>query len=392
MPHEKKLTFNGKLVALFLFQYTLLIPFMRYFSSMLLVALFSLVIIAALFARSGSALVNKKVLLAFAVFPALFILKVLTKQAELSAIVYLILFIAPPACLFLYPFRYESFLRAVADLSILSFFCIFFTPFLSRHTYMRFGSGMLPVIIGCYLDVKYLLPPREKQLGRTNIRFLADLLILAAGLAEMIAYGSRGAVLSLIIFLAIERLIIHREKVFRNAVLLGVSTFAYVNILSLLTAIERIVKRFGVYSYSITKFKMQINGGFEYAASGRGIIYRKAFERIKERPLWGNAISLDETGGEYAHNLFLQAAEDFGVIAFLVLLFFLIYVIYIIASKKTPIEEKLILAMFLSISVGRLMFSSTIWRRPEFWMLVFFMLARRINSTCNQGLEERLSP
>ena len=103
-------------------------------------------------------------------------------------------------------------------------------------------------------------------------------------------------------------------------------------------------------------------------------MYSKALEKIKLSPWIGNPMSLDETGGEYAHNLFLQVGEDLGVIAIIVLVFFLLYALYKIVTEKYTFEERMLIAVLFSTSIGRLLFSSTLWRRPEFWMLVSYVL------------------
>ena len=79
-------------------------------------------------------------------------------------------------------------------------------------------------------------------------------------------------------------------------------------------------------------------------------------------------MSVADSDGLYVHNLFLQVGRDFGVIAFV------LYSLFTLFNKKIPIEDRMILLVIFSLALGRLLFSSVLWKRPEFWMLVCFQL------------------
>ena len=237
---------------------------------------------------------------------------------------------------------------------------------------MRFGYGMVPIVMGAYIDFVY---KRSCDSAINNSKtMIINILIMILGFLSIFIYGARGCILVLMIFVALDRLLINKKNIIKNVVYILVAVVVYLNLFPILNFFEKISKKIGIYSYSITKFKMQLVGGFDYASSGRDRIYQDSLEKIKTSPLTGNTISIDEDGGSYAHNIFLQVGEDFGIIAIVLLAVFLIYVIYLLASKKITMQEKIILLIFTSSSVGRLMVSSTLWKRPEFWMLVAFVL------------------
>lgn len=376
---------NGKLIAFYLLQFSFLVPLMQFINSTVLVAVSSLSLLAFLFTANTNLKINPKILFLYFGLVVLFLLKYSSNQAELSAILYLLLFTLPAGCMFLFPFHYESFINTFTKYSRFCFILLIWIPFtpLYSDSYMRFGYGLLPIIMAAYINI-FCSNHSASHTKKYNREQLCDIAILLIGTIELVVYGARGATFSFLLFVAIERLLINKTVSFSKIVALLVGLLAAFNIVGLLTIAESFAERIGIYSYPITKFRMQLSGGFAYAASGRMHLYNAALNNIKDHPLSGGIISLDESGGNYVHNLFLQVAEDFGVIAFIVLLVFLLYVLKQVASSRAVRSQRIILATLFSISVGRLMFSSTLWRRPEFWMMVCFVLSMKMNCKYNK--------
>lgn len=365
-------------------QYTLLIPLMQFFSPTLIVGLFGVVLLVFFFMKNNlRRITNYNVLALYFVLCFLFIIKVFLTQASIKTILYFVLFTFPSVCIFVFPFSYKTCIDYLIKLSRVGFFLIFWIPFFFEYNYMRFGYGMLPVVILSFISIVYL-SPKEKDKTR-KLYLLLDLAIMLLGFAEMLICGARGCIFALLLFIVIDRFLVNKQKIIRNTILLLIAVVSYLNIVPLLNLAENIANRLGIYSYAITKFKMQIMEGFANAASGRMKIYARSIAKIRSSPLFGGEIGLNETGGEYAHNLFLQVGEDFGVIAVIVLAAFILYTLYVIGRSKLRTEPKLLLTLLFSTSIGRLMFSSTIWRRPEFWMLVCVILTLKRNMLCNHA-------
>ena len=372
MHNEKLLRLNGTIIAMYYMQFSFLIPLMNYISSSILVALFSMIMITILMIKNDVRYLNRKLFIFYYLFIIIFLLKILFGETQFNVLLYIVIFTAPPIFIFNFPFCYETFLKMFVIISRICFLLIIWTPFLGTFNYMRFGYGMVPIVMGAYIDFVY---KRSSRSAINNSKtMIMNILIMILGFLSILIYGARGCILVLMIFVALDRLLINRKNIIKNAVCVLAAVIVYLNLFPILNFFEDISKKIGIYSYSITKFKMQLVGGFDYASSGRDRIYQDSLEKIKTSPLTGNTISLDEDGGSYSHNLFLQVGEDFGIIAIVLLAVFLIYVIYLLASKKITLQEKIILLIFTSSSVGRLMVSSTLWRRPEFWMLVAFVL------------------
>ena len=364
---------NAVIVALFLFQYSILTPAMNYISGTLLVSCCGLLLIAALLLRNAACRVNAAVVASFLIVAVLLVANTLLTGIGIKGISVFALICLPVLVLFLFPFHYRVFLQTCCKLSIITFFVLALYPFLPGYAYMRFGYGMLPVVLFSYIALVYSDTVFASRRSRP-IRLLY-LAVLLLSTAEILLYGARGTLVSIALFAVLDRLLLNKRKVIRNGLMVLLAGGAVAFASPLLDLFEKLSKKLGIYSYTITKLKMQIESGFASASSGRMKIYRLSLDRIREHPIIGNGIDATEEGVNYAHNLFLQVGEDLGVAAVIVMLAFLIWQLYCMGMRKRAIEEKLIREVLFSISVGRLLFSSTLWRRPEFWMLFFFSVS-----------------
>lgn len=372
--NDRCVKLNSIVCSLFLLQYTFLMPVMLFVNSTLAVAVFSFCLLLVLLLKNGFS-VNQNIFIFYLFFLLVITTKVFISESAPSAIVLIVLFTLPASYIMCYQFDYDTFMHYSIKVSRLCFLLICWNPFTSGFDYMRFGYGMLPVVIFCYLDLIHYLPRQDNV---HNLNTYMDIAIAGLGAIEILIYGARGSLLALILFLALERFAVNKFFSIKNTLLISAGLITILMIVPILDMFEKVAKQIGIYSYSITKFKMQLSGGFVYAASGRDILYEKSIAKIKEHPLLGGKIIMDESG-TYAHNLFLQVAQDLGIVFLILLIVFLIYVLYKIFSKKSTYNEKIILSILFAISIGRLLFSSTVWRRPEFWMLVCFTLAMKGN-------------
>ena len=382
MVSNKCMDRNAKIIALFFMQYTFLIPVMQYVNPTAVVGVFSAGLMLMMLLTNSMKTINWRVAVLFGTLVLLFLVKVVVRQADVSTVAFVILFTLPAASLFLFPFSYSACVDWLVRIARVSFFVIAWVPFFFDFNYMRFGYGMLPVVILMYIDLLYR---RKEKTGNARIRdTVMDAGILIASFAEMLVYGARGCLVALVLFVVMDRLLISKKHIVRNLILFILAAVILINIVPILDFAEEVTEKAGIESYTIAKFRMQITEGFESAASGRMRIYRKAIERFLNNPVFGGYINMNEEGGDYAHNLFLQVGEDFGAAAIAILLVFVGYAVYIIGRRQGVFDEKALLMLFFASSVGRLLFSSTLWRRPEFWMLVCMILTLKRNRKLNR--------
>ena len=379
---------NSKLIALFLFQYTLLIPLMGIISSSLLVAVSGILIVLCVLFNNYKLKINIKMIAVMFTILLILLFKSFQIGSSIESIIRIVTIVAPVVIIYIYPFDYKIFIDESVKLAKVGFILICWYPFLPDFEYMRFGYGMLPVVIFTYIEFMYSKENFEKK--EEFYKKIFAIGVAGIGALEIFLYGARGSIFSLGLFIVLERFFISKKNIVFNSIILVIVIVIYRYIVPILEFMEQIAQRMGIYSYSIRKFKMQMSKGFLEASSGRGKLYARAIEKIKEHPLVGNAIVVEDSGGDYTHNLFLQVAQDLGIIALIVLVIFLVYILINIWRNETSVQEKIIYSVLFSISIGRLMFSSTLWRRPEFWMLVCFTLVAKRNTKKLMKLKEKV--
>lgn len=115
------------------------------------------------------------------------------------------------------------------------------------------------------------------------------------------------------------------------------------------------------------------NGDF---LSGREFLYSSAVGLIKDKPLTGSGIGFYQqaSNGNYPHNLFLQIAVEFGLPIMTVFLFFTVEAVRTIFDDRVPLNSRKILLLFFSLSIPRLMFSSSYWELIPFWCFCAYFL------------------
>ena len=364
---------NGVIAAIFLFQYSLLIPLMRYIRPSILVAASGLLLMLCSFVINRRLIIRKRVTLVVALIAAAIAIKSVIDGSEIQVAINFLMIAVPPSIVFSYSFESSSFLRSCQKLSIINFLLLNLLLLIwKKIPYMRYGYGMVLTVLFSYIALF-----RKDDAQRTASAFrskrlskLLSIVVFIASLLEAIIYGSRGVILVIIVFVAIDVLLIYKKNRIRNYFLVGLGFAAFFNLENILELLIQLAGAFGIRSYALRKFQYQLTVGIEEASSGRNHLYEKAIESIKETPLFGSKMITYSDGTLYVHNLFLQIGRDLGVLAMLFSIILVVYCIYLLWSKKLPISHKTVIAILFCVSVVRLMISSIVWERPEFWALL----------------------
>ena len=368
---------NGIIAALFLFQYSLLIPLMRFLSPTAIVAASGILLMLATFFINKKIAVTMRSLSVVAILLSLILIKVIIDDTELMVGVNFLMIAVPSIMVFSYRFDVDTFLSTCRKLAILNFFLLFWIPFVSKLTaYMRFGYGMVLTVIFTYLSVFRSAKDEPVPDDSKKAVFLKvlNIVIFILSSAETIIFGSRGVLVVILTFVALDVLFIYKKNRFRNIAMISAGFIALMNLEGILGVFISIANRLGVNSYALRKYQYQLMYGIEEASSGRGRLYLNAINTIKEHPLFGAKMVTYDDGTLYVHNLFLQVGRDMGIFVMLVLIAFVIYCIWLMGSKRIRVSEKTVIAVFFCVSVVRMMLSSNIWERPEFWVLIGIIL------------------
>ena len=312
-----------------------------------------------------------------AVLSVIMLVKIVYDQSDPKVLLNFLMISVPPAIIFSYKFDADTFIAWGKKLSIINFLLLFMTPFIGRRVaYMRFGYGMLLTVIFVYISM-FSIKDERKTLVNKGTQNVFLMIIFIISLVETIIYGSRGALIVVLTFIAIDRLFIHGKNLAKNLTLIIVGFVALINLESILNGLIWLSNRAGVNSYALKEYQYQLIYGLEEASSGRTRIYSTALETIKEYPIFGAKMITYDDGTLYAHNLFLQAGRDLGVLAAVISIIFVIYCVYLLVTKKLDVNKKVVISVFFCVSVIRLMMSSNLWERPEFWALVCIVLNYR---------------
>lgn len=359
---------NSRILAMYLFQYSLLIPFMSFINGTILVAAFSFVLIVVEIIINRKVIINKINLLLYLLLLLFLIFKTFYDGSELLVIEYFIMISIASLLVISFPFDGNAFLDFGYRLALLNFFLLSWNPFFGKYEYMRFGYGMVLTVIFLFIKLVYL-----KGFENAIFRILA-IVVLSISFLEIVLYGARGSIIVVILYLLLDFIFIHKEKIFRNITILCVGSLIYYNLVKILGLLQMLANRLGIYSYSLMKFQKQIEEGMTAASSGRSELYAEALQKIKLHPLIGNPIKISDEDGLYVHNIFLQVGQDLGVFAIVLVITLLIISLYLLQNNSIVLENKEVLAILFAVSIGRLLFSSILWRRPEYWLLISYTL------------------
>lgn len=235
-----------------------------------------------------------------------------------------------------------------------------------RFNYMSIAYNSLISIFFC---IYYGIKEKDK------------ILILLSSLASIfiIFGGSRGAMLTLIVYLIIQFFIVSRKFKKKDLItiylLLLIILFVVFNFNSILTSVNNILIELG-YTSRILK-SIYLNGGiFKY--DDRALIQ---INLIKSINLFGYGFYGDRflANGSYAHNLFLEIIINFGLIfGSIIIICFILYLFKAIflVRKANDSDLTFMLITVLTIIFVKYMVSGTYLRSQEVYFLlgIIFMI------------------
>lgn len=233
---------------------------------------------------------------------------------------------------------------------------------------MRFGYALLPSAL--WFLYEYI-----------KKKYIVDLVFFGVSLVLLLAWGSRGTILVILLFG-----ILYMLKVQRRWLLFFLLTGAV--LLPFLRDFLFLVLRLIAQYTGAKKIQGFISlfeeDGWSHS-SGRDLLYEHCIDII-ENNFGGAGVGFWQydpiMNGLYPHNLFLHVGTEFGIIGIV-----LVVVILMIAIKKLFYQSSDVFLFYnyiFSIAIGRLMVSSMYWARPEFWVIIGLFI-------CNSKLGIRKS-
>lgn len=371
---------NSLIIVIYLFQYGLFAPFLIFFDSQiaLLVSTIMLFIWAIILNKS----LNLKVWPLY-VFP--FIILLIKRPFEFEvenvdlSMEYILSFLTIGVTAIYFgslKFSINKFIYYGVLVSLINLVLLGLIPFTSYYgeiiNYMKFGYAILPSVIFLLIYV----------LNSSKIK-LHSIAILLSSILLMVVFGARGATLCLVFFTLIY--------IYTASINKKIKTVFTIFILFLLfffvPLINRIVEVMDYYefsTYSIEKyFKLYFDEEttLSSTSSGRDAIYSTAYNRMFESPFFGSPFNTCyvDTGVEYYHNFFLDILVNFGLIFSILFIIYMVYLIFRVIKDKRKYLYEVFLVLF-TLSFVRLFISSNYWQRPEFWLLLSFLITQGAKS------------
>ena len=224
----------------------------------------------------------------------------------------------------------------------------------------------------------------RKTDGKAQRLYIPLAMIQMVYLYELVVYGSRGPLISIIIFLAICYVVrpntlgrrLHWKKVLMlTLIIVGVLVISQ-NFTSILNGVYELLSARGIYIRALTKSIVYLEQSD--ITRGRSEIFSTALKGIWHSPVIGNGLDMfyANTGFVYPHNLFLQLAYDGGFILISIVTVPAVYGSYLVFKMKNYDIFLLWLVLFSVAVVGSL-FSGDVWMRYVLWFFVAFCIKRK---------------
>ncbi len=372
MKKSRKDVINAYLLSYSIFQFGLLQPLVVIMKSQWVIGVF-LVLATLVSIYVNRAKVNRNYLVVFFLVSIVFFSQSIIYSRVIVLGVYFEFIIKCATTMYIASFYRGSDYsgQALTRLAILNFVTLtilLILGYVKEVGYMRFGYSMLPSVL-VFIHTFFIVGFRKK----TNIIFLL------LSIFEMIVYGSRGPILCVLLFLFIYFMntnqLSRSKKVF-SIVTAGITVFLAVYYNFVVRIMNFIIEDLKIYTYSLAKYKMQIERGLFSATSGRDMLYEKIIGIAKNNIFWGNGIGVVQSNieGYTAHNMFLQILVEFGINGVIIgIVVSLVLIYFFLKTKRNPLYF-FVCSLLLSLSIGRLLVSSDIWIRPELWMAIVLIL------------------
>lgn len=263
-------------------------------------------------------------------------------------------------------FNAKSELKLMYTISMITIWC--------RVLYLLFFEDKMSFTVAAYagsMSAAYKILPHVCLVIAMAIKkpnYFSAITAIVGGIFVFLC-GTRGAVLCIIVFIAIFVLLQNKYK----RPLLAYS-LAGVAVISIYTFYETIVNWLSSIALSVgmsNRIFLRISEGIFWKSSGRNKLYDQIIEAISKNPIFGYGMGGDYIISEtYVHNIVLEFLVSYGVILGSILLGAIIYIVYNGIFKSRDEEVKLFALVLACSTLVKLCLSGTYLDEMYF----FFML------------------
>lgn len=265
-------------------------------------------------------------------------------------------------------YMYSAFLR-VAVLNFLVLLPLPLLGLISSEEYMRYGYALIPSVLMFVIAA----------LKESSKRVLWIILAIASFVLTNI-YGSRGPLIVFILFGALLFIFYFRMSNIKKTLTILFVTLPIWLMIKYNLAIKMLdflYFNMGIQTYALAKFRMMINIGLVESSSGRDILYASIWSLIKQNPYFGYGVGYSQVALGYTpHNIILQVLLETGIFGLIFWIAMGCFGISIYRKIKADRQSELfmIFTLIFSLAFGRLLISSDMWLRPEFWFSISMLM------------------
>lgn len=206
-----------------------------------------------------------------------------------------------------------------------------------------------------------------------------NLIMSVVDLLAILFFGSRGAIVCVVVFVIILCTINPNIKLQRKVLyLLIIATLSLLIIFYFREIVIFLSNRLSVAGFSSRTLRLALQDELLIHDSGRKILYEFYIGQIQKRPIFGWGI----LGGRidlYPHNIYIELMLSFGI-AIGTFVFVCLIIILIRGVLQKDRTNQLVAAIFIANEIS-LLFSGSIFTNAEFFVCIAFCLAqsKRIN-------------
>ena len=271
---------------------------------------------------------------------------------------------------------YGRLLAASLCLSVMNLIClVLYLLFGINHTESMGLSNALVI------PVNAMMANIIGRKGKGNVLLIVFVLI---DILTVVLYGSRGAILSIVVFIVLFYLGFNRDNLAKRMKLYFLFAFILIFVLLLRDPIIDIFTNLlGIRGLSSRTLDMLKNGTF-LNENGRYMIWKQIMGYIRSNPFAIRGINADmlpRTGfyssSNYSHNIVLELMYSFGVFFGLLLCIFFARKIIKTCSKVITAGD-IIKLIFLCGFFPLCLFSGSLWESASWWIWLAF---------CNRHLD-----
>lgn len=246
--------------------------------------------------------------------------------------------------------------------------------------WMGVSQGAVRLIIGATLAF---------SIFKTKINKLIVLPVLIIYLFFLLGLGTRGAVLALLVFIALYYLN-KKNKLTKANLFIFFLALLFLNIffIDISRVLLSVLVSFNIEFKALDKMVYMYDLGLD-VSNGRTALWKQAIGGFIESPLYGNGISSYHFKfGQYPHNFFLEILYEGGVLYGIPILYVLYTFAKLIISDRLTIEQKNTLLFLFCAGILEVSLSSVYWRNVFFWFFISYVLTLS-SSLKNKTINEK---